>query len=164
VRLPRADLSAAAPHLGALDPEDVMREALVEAEAAVAAGERPIGAVVVVAGEVVSRGRSRQNELRSQLAHAELEALQNGGDAVWARYREAVLFTTVEPCPLCLGAAVMADVPHVVYGVQDPLVETRSLIDGSPYVARHIETYCGGVLEREARALVERYRAELDDR
>lgn len=140
-----------------------MREALVEAEAAVAAGERPIGAVVVVAGEVVSRGRSRQNEVRSQLAHAELEALQNGGEAVWSRYREAVLFTTVEPCPLCLGAAVMADVPHVVYGVHDPLVETRRLIDGSPYVARHIETYCGGVLEHEARALHERYRAERDD-
>jgi tRNA(adenine34) deaminase len=163
VRLPREDLSAAAPHLGALDPEDVMREALAEAEAAVAAGERPIGAVVVVAGEVVSRGRSRQNELRSQLAHAELEALRNGGEAVWSRYREAVLFTTVEPCPLCLGAAVMADVPHVVYGVHDPLVETRRLIDGSPYVARHIETYCGGVLEREARALRERYRAERDE-
>jgi tRNA(adenine34) deaminase len=135
-----------------------MREALAEAAAAASAGERPIGAVLVVAGEIVSRGRSRQNELRSQLAHAELEALQRGGDAVWERYREAVLFTTVEPCPLCLGAAVMADVPHVVYALHDPLVETYRLIEGSPYVARHIETYCGGVLERDARALVERHR------
>jgi tRNA(adenine34) deaminase len=135
-----------------------MREALAEAAAAAAAGERPIGAVVVVAGKVVSRGRSRQNELRSQLAHAELEALQTGGDAVWERYREAVLFTTVEPCPLCLGAAVMADVPHVVYALHDPLVETYRLIEGSPYVARHIETYFGGLLEGEAMALVERHR------
>ena len=141
-----------------------MREALAEAAVAAAAGERPIGAVVVVAGEVVSRGRSRQNELRSQLAHAELEALQNGGEAVWERYREAVLFTTVEPCPLCLGAAVMADVPHVVYALHDPLVETYRLIEGSPYVARHIETYCGGVLEREARALVERHRRRATQR
>lgn len=135
-----------------------MREALAEAAASAAAGERPIGAVLVIAGEVVSRGRSRQNELRSQLAHAELEALQNGGEAIWERYREAVLFTTVEPCPLCLGAAVMADVPHVVYALHDPLVETYRLIEASPYVARHIETYCGGVLEHEARALVERHR------
>jgi tRNA(adenine34) deaminase len=141
-----------------------MREALVEAVAAAARGERPIGAVLVVAGEIVSRGRSRQNELRSQLAHAELEALQNGGDAVWDRYREAVLFTTVEPCPLCLGAAVMADVPHVVYGLHDPLVETYRLIEGSPYVARHIETYCGGVLEPKARALVEGHRAASPQR
>jgi tRNA(adenine34) deaminase len=159
-QLPCSDLSAAAEHLGALDPEAVMREALAEAEAAAAAGERPIGAVVVVAGEIVSRGRSRQNERRSQLAHAELEALQGSGDAVWERYGEAVLFTTVEPCPLCLGALVMADVPHVVFATGDPLVETYRLIEGSPYIARHVETYCGGVLEDEARALVERYHAE----
>jgi tRNA(adenine34) deaminase len=134
-----------------------MREALAEAEAAGRAGERPIGAALVVAGEIVSRGRSRQNELRSQLAHAELEALQRGGDPLWERYSEAVLFTTVEPCPLCLGAVVMADVPHVVYALHDPLVKTLSLIEGSPYVARHIETYCGGVLEQESRRLLERY-------
>ena len=157
--MPVRDLSAAAAHLGELEPEELMREALTEAEAAAAAGERPIGAVLVVAGEVVSRGRSRQNEQRSQLAHAELEALQKGGDCVWERYAEAVLFTTVEPCPLCLGAVVMADVPHVVYGAHDPLVETYRLIEGSPYVARHVETYCGGLLEEDARALVERYHA-----
>jgi tRNA(adenine34) deaminase len=137
-----------------------MREALAEAEAAAAAGERPIGAVVVVAGEIVSRGRSRQNELRSQLAHAELEALQNGGEAVWQYHEQAVLFSTVEPCPLCLGATVMADVPHVIYGVDDPFMQTYRLIEGSPYIARHIRTYCGGVLVEQARALIERYMAE----
>jgi tRNA(adenine34) deaminase len=137
-----------------------MREALAEAEAAAAAGERPIGAVLVVGGEIVSRGRSRQNELRSQLAHAELEALQNGGEAVWSRYSEAVLFTTVEPCPLCLGAVVMADVPHVVFAYRDALVETNRLIEGSPYIARHLETYCGGLLESEARRLVARFYAQ----
>jgi tRNA(adenine34) deaminase len=155
--LPRSDLSTASAHLGSLVPEAVMREALSEAEAAGAVGERPIGAVLVVAGEIVSRGRSRQNEQRSQLAHAELEALLRGGELLWERYSEAVLFTTVEPCPLCLGAVVMADVPHIVYALPDPLVKTSRLIEGSPYVARHIETYCGGVLEPDSRALVERY-------
>jgi tRNA(adenine34) deaminase len=116
-----------------------------------------IGAALVVAGEIVSRGRPRQNELRSQIAHAELEALQRAGDPLWERYAEAVLFTTVEPCPLCLGAVVMADVPHIVYAIHDPLVKTRRLIEGSPYVARHIETYCGGILEQESRRLIERY-------
>jgi tRNA(adenine34) deaminase len=157
VQSPRSDLSAASVHLGELDPEAVMRDALSEADAAGAAGERPIGAVLVVAGEIVSRGRSRQNAQRSQLAHAELEALLRGGELLWKRYSEAVLFTTVEPCPLCLGAVVMADVPHVVYALHDPLVETRRLIEGSAYVARHVETYCGGLLERDSRALLARY-------
>jgi len=69
-----------------LNVEAMMREALVEAEAAGKAGEYPIGAVVVIDGAVISRGRSRQRERRSRLAHAELEALQNGGETLWTRH------------------------------------------------------------------------------
>ena len=145
-----------------------MREALAEAEAAGAAGEFPIGAVVALDGDVISRGRSRQRELRSQLAHAELEALQRGGDLIWERHDEAVLFTTVEPCPLCRGAAVMADVPHIVFAHPDPAVQSQLIVDRVPYVARHIDTYRGGVLRDESRALFERYEPRmldwLDDR
>ena len=137
-----------------------MREALAEAEAAGKAGERPIGAVLVIGGEVVSRGQSRQEAKRSQLAHAELEALLNGGEALWTRHDEAVVFTTVEPCPLCLGALVMADVPHVVFAYHDPLVQTERLLE-VPYIARHVATYRGGVLEDEAHAIMHRYRPEF---
>jgi tRNA(adenine34) deaminase len=148
--------------------EEMMRVALAEAAAAGEAGEYPIGAVVAIEGEVVSRGRSRQRQLRSQLAHAELEALQTGGDALFERHDRAVLFTTVEPCPLCLGAAVMADVPHIVFAHPDPAVQSAEIIERVPYVRAHIETYVGGVLREEARALFERYEPRmldwLDDR
>lgn len=151
-----------------LDLEALMREALAEADVAGNEGEYPIGAVVVIDGEVVSRGRSRQRELRSQLAHAELEALQRGGEPLWTRHDAAVLFTTVEPCPLCLGAAVMADVPHVVFAHTDPAVQSELIRERVPYVAQHIETYLGGVLRDESRALFERYEprmlAYLDDK
>ena len=143
--------------------EAMMREALAEAEAAGAAGEYPIGAVVAIDGTVVSRGRSRQRELRSQLAHAELEALQRGGDPLWERHDEAVLFTTVEPCPLCLGAMVMADVPHVVFAHEDPAVQSGLIVERIPYVRAHIETYRGGVLRDESRALFERYEPRMLD-
>jgi len=132
-----------------------MRAALAEAEAAGLAGEYPIGAVVAVDGEVVSRGRSRQRERRSQLAHAELEALLTGGEPLWTRHDEAVLVTTVEPCPMCIGAAVMADVPHVVYSVEDPFVQTPQILE-VPYMRSHIVTYRGGVLAAETHALIER--------
>ena len=138
------------------DVSEFMREALAEAEAAGEAGELPIGAVLVVGGKLVSRGRSRQRERRSQLAHAELEALLAGGEALWTRHDEAVLLTTVEPCPMCLGAIVMADVPHVVFAAHDPLAAIPAALE-IPYVARHIATYRGGVLEDEARDLVDRY-------
>jgi tRNA(adenine34) deaminase len=145
----------------ALDLQAMMREALAEAEAAAKNGEYPIGAVVVIDGLVVSRGRSRQREFRSQLAHAELEALQQGGEPLWQRHDEAVLFTTVEPCPLCLGAAVMADVPHIVFAHPDPAVQSAEIIDRVPYVASHIDTYLGGVLRDESRALFERYEPRM---
>ena len=145
-----------------------MRHALAEAEAAGEAGEYPIGAVVAIDGEIVSRGRSRQRELRSQLAHAELEALQRGGEPLWENHERAVLVTTVEPCPLCLGAAVMADVPHVVFAHPDPAVQSAEIIERVPYVRAHIDTYLGGVLRDESRALFERYEPRmldwLDDR
>jgi tRNA(adenine34) deaminase len=143
--------------------EAMMRAALAEAEAAGEAGEYPIGAVVALDGEVISRGRSRQRELRSQLAHAELEALQRGGELLWTRHDDAVLFTTVEPCPLCLGAAVMADVPHIVFAHPDPAIQSAEIIERVPYVRSHIETYRGSVLRHEARALFERYEPRLLD-
>jgi tRNA(adenine34) deaminase len=143
--------------------EAMMRAALAEAEAAGEAGEFPIGAVVAVDGKVISRGRSRQRELRSQLAHAELEALQRGGDVLWERHDDAVLFTTVEPCPLCLGAAVMADVPRIVFAHEDPAVQSGLIVERVPYVARHIDVYRGGVLRVESRALFERYEPHMLD-
>ena len=149
------------PIVAALDLELFMREALKEAEGAGQAGEYPIGAVVVIDREVVSRGRSRQFELRSQLAHAELDALQKGGERLWVDHEHAVLFTTIEPCPLCLGAAVMADVPHIVFAHPDPAIQSELAIERVPYIGSHIETYLGGILRDESRALVERYKPEL---
>jgi tRNA(adenine34) deaminase len=142
--------------------ERFMREALAEAEAAGEAGQLPIGAVVVLDGKVVSRGQNRYLERNTQLAHAELEALLAGGEAVWSRHDDCILFSTVEPCPMCLGAAVMADVPHIVFAAHDHGVGIgRQLIETVPYVRRHIRTLQGGVLEQESLDLIARYNTTL---
>jgi tRNA(adenine34) deaminase len=137
--------------------ESFMREALALAEEAGLAGEMPIGAVVVIDGEIVSHGRARHQARRSQLAHAELEALELGKDRLWNDYERAVLISTVQPCPMCLGAAVMADVPHVVFAAHDALVQTSQTVETNPYVRRHITTWLGGILEAESLALIERF-------
>ena len=143
--------------LAGLDVVAYMREALVEAEAAGRAGEVPIGAVLVVDGVIVSRGRARHRATRSQLMHAEMQALLQGGDPLWERHDDAVLVTTVEPCPMCLGATVMADVPHVVFALPDTVAGSQRLVDTIPYIRRHIRTYHGGILEVEAAALFEHF-------
>jgi tRNA(adenine34) deaminase len=94
-----SSMNLLAPDLANLDCDLFMRHALEEADLAGQAGELPIGAVVVIDGQIVSRGRARHKEMRSQLDYAELNALLSGGEKLWLDYRRAVLFTTCEPCP-----------------------------------------------------------------
>jgi tRNA(adenine34) deaminase len=148
------------PEIAALDLDAFMREAMQEAEQAGLAGELPIGAVLVIDGEIAARGRARHRASRSQLMHAEMQALMNGGTPLWERYESAVLVTTLEPCPMCLGATVMADVPHILFGSHDAVVDSRLIVETVPYVRRHIRTYYGGVLENEIRELISRFDPE----
>lgn len=146
------------PELANIDLETFMRQALLEAEAAGQAGELPIGAVLVVDGEIISRGRACHQESRSQIRHAELNALLNGGERLWTDYRRAVLFTTVEPCPMCLGAVVMADIPHIIFAKHYQVVHSKLSVETNPYIRRHIKSYFGGVLEKESAQILARYK------
>lgn len=145
------------PDLSHVDLEKFMKVALEEADLAGRAGELPIGAVVVIDNEVISRGRARHNEHQSQLSHAELNAMLSGGDSLWRDYRKAILFTTVEPCPMCLGAAVMADIPHIIFAFHDNIGRSSLSVKTNPYIQRHIKTYFGGVLEPQSIQLFKKY-------
>jgi tRNA(Arg) A34 adenosine deaminase TadA len=116
--------------------------------------------VLVLDGEIIARGRARHQEVRSQLSHAELNALLNGGEKLWTDYKRAILFTTCEPCPLCLGAAVMADVPHIIYAVNDAVVHSKISIETNPYIRRHIKSYYGGVLEEASAQIIGKYKPD----
>jgi tRNA(adenine34) deaminase len=105
------------------EPEDerFMGLALDEARAALAAGEVPVGAVVVLDGRVIGRGHNQPLGLKDPTAHAEVLALRAAAQ-VMGNYRlgGADLYATVEPCAMCCGAAVLARVARVVYGAPDP--------------------------------------------
>jgi len=105
------------------EAEDARRMglALEEARGAEAAGEVPVGAVVVLDGRVIGRGHNRVIAASDPTAHAEIVALRDAAQSV-RNYRlaGAELYTTVEPCPMCCGAALNARVARVVYGAADP--------------------------------------------
>ncbi len=145
------------PDIQDLKLETYMQEALIEAEKAGQAGELPIGSVVVIDGEIISRGRAQHQRMRNQLQHAELNAMLAGGERLWNDYRRAVLFSTVEPCPLCLGAAVMADIPHIIFALHDHVVFSGHTVHHNPYVNRHIKSYYGGVLASASAAIIAKY-------
>jgi tRNA(adenine34) deaminase len=97
-----------------------LRRALELARAAGEAGEVPIGAVVVREGAVVGEGRNRMEELRDATAHAEMFALREASKALgdW-RLDGCTLYASLEPCPMCAGAALHARIGRVVYSARD---------------------------------------------
>ena len=98
-----------------------MTEALAFARIAYAEQEIPIGAVVVRDGRMVGRGRNRRERLADPTHHAEIEALREAAsDAGHWRLDGATLYATVEPCPMCAGAAVNARIARIVFGCADP--------------------------------------------
>lgn len=91
------------------------------AREAASAEEVPVGAIVVLDGEILGVGRNRVEERRSPLAHAEMEALQSALAKVGEkRLPEAELYCTLEPCFLCAGAILHTRVKRVVFGARDP--------------------------------------------
>jgi tRNA(adenine34) deaminase len=135
--------------------EQWMRLALRVAENAAEAGEVPIGAVLVVADKQVSTGENRTRRDKSGLAHAELIALAQAQQMLGDfRLDNAVMYVTVEPCLMCLGALHQARLAHVVYGCAEPKFGafSRFGLEGHPDLRRL--SFTSGVLAEESAALL----------
>lgn len=104
-----------------MEHEDYMRQALALAREAAAAGEVPVGCVIVRDGLVVGRGRNRREELQRTSSHAEMEAIAQANETLggW-RLDGCTLYVTLEPCPMCAGAIITARIPRVVFAASDP--------------------------------------------
>lgn len=98
-----------------------MQEALRLAHEAAAAGEVPVGAVVMLEGKIVGRGRNRREADQDPVAHAEVLAIREAAQHLesW-RLLDCTLIVTLEPCPMCLAACQQARVREVIYGTPDP--------------------------------------------
>ena len=135
-----------------------MREALDLARQAGARGEVPVGAVVVVDGECVGRGRNGPIARVDPTAHAEMEALRMAARAQ-GNYRlpGATLYVTVEPCTMCAGAMVHARIRHLVYGAPEPksgAVASTARLFESPGVNHRVEVTAGVLADECAQLLI----------
>ncbi len=136
--------------------QEFMRQALFLAQEAAAAGEVPVGCVIVRGDEIVGRGRNRREKGKNALYHAEIEAINDacgklGGWRLW----DCTLYVTLEPCPMCAGAIVNARIPRVVYGASDDKCGAcGSVCDLFSMEFNHHPTVETGVLEEESTALL----------
>ena len=137
-----------------------MRQALTEARRALAAGEVPVGAVVVdgATGEVIGRGHNHPIGAADPTAHAEIDALRDAAARI-GNYRltGAALYVTIEPCQMCAGALVHARIATVVYGAAEPKAgAVRSTMQALDHPAlNHRVDVVAGVLADECRSLVQ---------
>ena len=136
---------------------DFMAIALEEARIAADHGEIPVGAALVKDGEIIARGHNRRVETGDPTAHAEVLVLREAGDRTgdW-RLEGTTLYVTLEPCPMCAGAIVLARVKSVVFGASEP----RAGAGGSAYniledgTLGHRVEVVAGVMEEECRRLL----------
>ena len=134
-----------------------MHEALRLAEEAAAAGEVPVGCVIVRDGMIVGRGRNRREEKQSALSHAETEAIAQANANLHAwRLEGCELYVTLEPCPMCAGAILNARIARVYFGARDRAMGAcggvlNLFMEDFP----HPPALVGGILEEECRAVLQ---------
>jgi tRNA(adenine34) deaminase len=134
-----------------------MSAALDEARSAVDEGEVPVGAVVVLDGRIVGRGHNRTESLGDPTAHAEVLAIGAACSSLGVpRLTGATIYVTMEPCPMCAGAIVLARLKRLVYGCPDPKAgyagSLGNIVDDP--ALNHRAAVASGILRDECAALV----------
>lgn len=140
--------------------EYYMRLALREAERAARHGDVPIGAVVVLDGEVIGAAGNERELRKSPLAHAEMLAIEQAAARMGSwRLLNTVIYVTLEPCPMCAGAIVQARIPRLVYGATDDKAGAAGTLYNVCQDDRlnHCLDVSAGVLAGESVALLRRF-------
>lgn len=134
------------------DDEKYMRLALAEAEAAAAADEVPVGAVVVCNGKVIARAHNLTETLTDVTAHAEMQAITSAAANLGGKYLNGcTLYVTVEPCLMCAGALAWSQIGRIVYGASDDKRGYHTMCANPFHPKTEVE---GGILADECASLI----------
>jgi tRNA(adenine34) deaminase len=136
----------------AFDDNYFMRQALVEARAAAAVGEVPVGAVVVCRDRIIARAHNLTETLNDVTAHAEMQAITAAANVLGGKYlNECTLYVTVEPCVMCAGGIAWAQTGRLVFGASD---EKRGYQRYAPAALHPKTVVMSGVMADECAALM----------
>ena len=149
------------------EKEFFMREALKEAQKAYDQAEVPIGAVVVLNGEIIGRGHNLREKEQDATLHAEIKAIRQANQHLGSwRLEDCELFVTLEPCPMCSGAMILARMKKVIFGAFDPKAGTAgtfmNLLADSRF--NHQVEVEQGVLEEECQEILRSFFKGLRER
>ena len=138
--------------------EKFMKAALKCAQKAFDEGEVPIGAVVVFDGKVIARGHNRRTKKQIATAHAEIEAIEKACKKLnsW-RIPECELYVTLEPCPMCMGAALNARIKKIYFGALEDKGRSLTQEIANANLLNHKVEIEGGVMEKECAAILSEF-------
>lgn len=143
-----------------MDYEKYMSVALEEARSAAAQGDVPVGCVIADSdGKIIGRGHNRREANADATAHAEIEAIRDAcaHRGTW-RLEGCTMFVTLEPCPMCTGAIIMARIPTLIFGAREPVTgSVGSVIDLFFERYGHSPTVYSGVMADESAALLREF-------
>ncbi|HET8897198.1 MAG TPA: nucleoside deaminase [Rhodanobacteraceae bacterium] len=108
--------------------DQFMQAAIDEARVGLAEGGIPIGSVIVHDGRILGRGHNRRVQQGSAILHGEMDAFENAGRQPARVYRDAVLYTTLSPCPMCTGAILLYGIPRVIVGENRTFMGAEDLL------------------------------------
>ena len=133
-----------------------MEAAILEAKAAAAAGEIPVGAVIVKDGKILAAAHNRREEKRSALSHAETEAIALACERLGSwRLDGCEMYVTLEPCPMCAGAIINARIDTLVFGAYERKAGCAdSVVNLFSYPFEHTPEVYGGIREEECLSLL----------
>jgi len=144
--------------------EQYMREALAEARDALERGDRPVGCVIVHDDKIVARGSNHEFTKKSKFEHAETSTLRSCSRYLFKHSNDCTLYTTVEPCVMCLGTIVMSNIRRIVFGAPDPARGGTEMYEQVAYVQRSLRRgYIGGVLAEESQRLQDAFAESRED-
>lgn len=140
--------------------EELMREALSEARLAFEEGEIPVGAVIALEGEIIARAHNLREQTGDPTAHAEVLAIRAAAQALGGRrLKQCTLYVTLEPCPMCAGAMVMACLNKCYFGARDErqgCCESVYALAADPAFYHRVPCI-GGLLEEESSNLLKEF-------
>ncbi len=141
-----------------MNDEYFMKQALVEAQSAYAAGEIPVGAVVVWNGKIIARAHNLTERLNDVTAHAEMQAITAAASSMGGKYlSDCTLYVTLEPCIMCAGALGWSQISRIVYGASD---QKRGYSKFSPNSLHPKTEVVAGVMADEALELIQSFFSE----
>ncbi|MFW5828696.1 MAG: tRNA adenosine(34) deaminase TadA [Planctomycetota bacterium] len=143
-----------------------MQAALAEAQTAAQEGEVPVGAVITTGGRILGRGRNACERLQDATAHAEMLAITAASETLGSwRLEDCTLYVTLEPCPMCMGAALNSRIGRIVYAAPEPKAGAcGSVVDlAAPPGFNHRISVTAGLGEPEAAALMQAFFKQLRD-